>query len=71
MKMNDGTEWLSIPLPLVVSLLGHMQPAPAADFRGQILAHGQYLKNAVDKLKHVPDRWYTTLLIQPGPGKSC
>jgi len=41
-----------------------MQPAPVPDFRAPILAHGQRLKDAVDTLKHTPDRWYTTLLIE-------
>src|SRR5580658_6015589 len=41
-----------------------MQPAPAPDFRALILAHGHHLKEAVDTLRHAPEHWQTTLLIE-------
>ena len=39
--------------------------SPAAvDIRAHVLAHGQLLKDAVDTLKHAPEHWHTTLLIE-------
>lgn len=33
------------------------------EIRGHVLANGQLLKDAVDALRHAPEHWHTTLLI--------